>query len=203
VESAWLCVVLNRNLCIKGIEVVTQEVKRLTSDSFVDFHFVDDGYDGDCYSFVKCRLMGDYMERFRASHYVVSVLDSYDSPAYLGDEEVEQFVVDDSQDEINQLRYGDIVLVGGDGVYSGLKGVVVVSEQLHSQVLFRFHTLSLRRMVSNEELILTGNVFSHLKFPAVDISFLQQRGKHPIMKEEGGVSSGKSDRRSNREDKEE
>jgi hypothetical protein len=188
---------------MKGIEAATLEIKRLTSDSFVDFRLVDDGYEGDVYSFVKCRLMGNYMEKFRASHNVVSVLDSYDSPVYLSDSEVEQFLVDDSQEEIKQFRYGDAVLVGGEDVFSGLKGVVVKAERLRSEVLFRFHTLSLRKWLSNEELILVGNVFSHLKFPAKDISFLQQRDKHPVTKEARGVGSGKFDRHSNREGKEE
>jgi hypothetical protein len=193
VDSGWLCVVINKNLCVRGVEAVTQEIKRLAGDSFMDFRIVDDGYEGDSYSFIKCRLMGNYMEKFRGSPNVVSVLDSYDSPVYLGDEEVEQFIIDDSQDEVKQFVYGDMVLVGGEGPFSGLKGVVVGSEQLQSEVVFRFHTLSLRRWLLNEELILTGNVFSCLKLPVTDISFLQKRGKFPVM-EKRGVSSGKPNR---------
>ena len=199
-ESRWLCVVISKNLCGRGFEAAQHELARLVGDCFVDFRMVDDGFDGDCYSFLKCRLdMGNFMEGLRLSANVMSVLDTYDSPSYLSDEEIEQFIVDDDDEVVQQLRYGDTVQVGGDGTFSGLKGVVTLAGLGESQVLFRFHTVTLRRWLKNEELILTGNVFSRLKLPVTDSSLLKCRsGKCPVV-EERGVSTGKSNRLSHRE----
>ncbi len=186
-EAAWLCVVLSRSLCEKGADVVRHEIKRMTSDAFVDFHLVDDGFESDCYSFVKCKKgMGNYMEKFRASRHVMSVLDSYDSPTYLSDYEVRSFIKDEQRKEIRLFSYGDMVLVEGEGVFSKLNGVVVRPGDERSLVLFRFHTVSMREWLSNDELIRLGSVFDKLKFPV--LSDVANR-KFPVIKEADSVSS--------------
>lgn len=196
-NTAWLCVVLNRNLCKKGIDIVTSEIKRLASESFVDFHLVEDEYGGDNYSFVKCSLTGDYMERFRASFNIVSVLDSYDCPVYLSDEEVEQFIESGKVENAQYFYYGDMVTIEGEGVFSGLKGVVIDATTKHSLVTFRFHTVSLQSWIENEDLVPNGTVFSHLKLPVTNPDFLVRRNKYPIIREEKSVSPGEPYRDSN------
>lgn len=195
-EAAWLCVVLSRSLCEKGIDVVRHEIKRMTGDSFVDFHLVDDGFESDCYSFVKCRKMGNYLEKFRASRHVVSVLDSYDSPAYLSDDEVGAFIHDEQKKETGKFSFGDMVLVEGDGIFSKLKGVVVGMSDERSLVLFQFHTVSMREWLSNDELVNQGSVFTKIKFPVIT-----SKRKFPVIKESGDVNSCKRNRSSDREDK--
>jgi len=173
-------------------------MKRIAGDAYLDFCFVDDGYDEDRYSFLKCRTDMNVMERLRASHQIISVLDSYDNPVYLQDHEVRQFINDGKDKERKRFAYGDSVTVGGEGVFSGLQGVVIALQSRHSLVAFRFHTLSVEEWIANEELTKTGNVFSYLKFPVTNKSFLKRQTKYPIT-EEKDVGPGQPDRQSNRE----
>ena len=200
VSEGWLCIVLSKSLCMRGAKVALKEVKRLAGDSYIDFRVVDVGFDGDCYAFVKCRihLGSKYLENFRASHYVISVLSSYDSPTYLPDDEVEGFVVLEDE-EVPCLSYGDAVMVGGDGVFSGLNGVVIFHGCEECCVMFRFHTVTIRQWITNSELSKTGSVFERLKLPVSDATLIRPNKKYPVRKM-GRVSTGKLDRLSNRED---
>src|SRR5690606_22276715 len=105
-----------------------------------------------------------YLENFRNSPYITSVLSSYDSPTYLPDSEVDGFVVTEEED-VPCLSYGDSVLVGGSGVFSGLNGIVILHGCEESCVMFRFHTVTVRQWISNIDLSKTGNVFEKLKLP--------------------------------------
>lgn len=181
-DSAWLCVVLNKNLCTKGADYAFKEMKRLTGDSFVDFKMVDDGFDNDCYSFIKCSTNTDsFMNDFRKNSNIVTVLDSYDKPTLLSDDEVLSFINDGEKEELG-TKYGDMVLVEGSGHYSGLHGVVIDGGTVESEVLFRFHTITKRKILKNEELNLIGNVFKRLKIPVTNVILMEGRIKFPVIK---------------------
>ena len=196
-ESAWFCVVLHRNLCSQGVKAARDEMWRLAGDAFLDFHLVDDGYDGDPYAFVKCRPDLLDMDGFRTSSRVLAVLDSYGSPTFLKDDEVYGFVVED-EPEAQCLDYGDTVL-SLEGPYSGLHGVVSLPGCVICLVLFRFHTISKREWIGNEAMVRTGNVFSRLKVPVLSDRLFLQEKKYPVQ-ESDLVYSGQSDRQSNRAD---
>jgi hypothetical protein len=176
---------LSKSLCTKGAEFAEREMRRLMGDSFEDFRMVDDGFEGDCYAFVRCHResLENYMGAFRKSSVVVAVLESYDNPTFLSDSEVLGFA--DEEDEENfGTRYGDMVLVSGGGHYSGLHGVVVEEGLRESEVLFRFHTVIRREILSNEELILEGNVFTKFKVPVTNVALVELNGKFPLVMEE-------------------
>ena len=194
-DSAWLCVVIGKNLCGKGMDVATREVARMTGDAFLDFQMVQDEFDGDSYAFVKCRTGTlDHIERYRRSSNVVAVLESYDNPSYLTDDEVSGFV---SREEPGreELRYGDMVMVGGEGVYSKMNGVVTLAGAGEAQVMFRFHTVTRREWIPEDELIVNGNVFSRLKLPVSSDRLVRgEKGKCPVVKEASDVDTSKRDR---------
>jgi len=186
VDSCWICIVLNKNLCAKGYDKALNEVQTLAGESFVDFRITaDDDFEGDCYAFVKCLKSMD-MSPFRKSSNIVAVLDSYDNPTFLTDDEVKGFTdVEDDDDNIC-TKYGDMVEVIGDGHFSGLYGVVVEGGCDDSLVLFRFHTVTKKEKVNNDELIVFQNVFKKLKIPIKNIKFKKGRdGKFPIIRKEG------------------
>jgi len=189
VEKAWICIILSGNLQSQGIVAARDEVQRLAGDAFLDFRLVDDDYDGDCYAFVKCNLELLNLEKFRQSKRILNVLASYDNPAYLGDDEVYGFVVEDEEPMVC-LDYGDLVLVTGDGPYSNIRGIVVMAGCEESLVLFRFHTISIRRWILNTELQQYANVFSWLKFPVTDDRFFMEDSKYPVLEEIGIGSTG-------------
>jgi len=193
VDCSWICVVLNKNLYARGIEVATQEIRRLAGESFIDFRMVDDGFDGDCYSFLKCRKDVS-MEGFRKCPHVVSVLDSYDNPTFLGDDEVQSFIQEEEHDALC-TRYGDMVIVEGESPFAGLSGVVIKEQPEESLVLFRFHTITKRKWLRNDELIVTGNVFKYLKLPVTNLRLQKGHGKSPVITERTkGVNTGECDR---------
>jgi hypothetical protein len=173
-------------------------MSKLMGSSFCDFRMPDDGVGDYCYAFIKCSLEEGYMEKLRRSPHVLMVLESYDSPTFLGDDEVENFIVVEDEVEAPCLAYGDEVKVGGDSPYVGLCGIAVFAGCEATQVLFRFHTISRRIWLPNRVLRKTGNVFSRLKFPVADVEdFLRKlERKHPVS-EDDNADSKKSDRDSN------
>lgn len=187
VDQGWLCVVVSKNLRGKEEDVVTREIAGLAGDHFVDFGIADDDFDGDFYAFVKC-AEGVAMDPFRKAPSVVTVLESYENPVFLGDAEVEGFL--SREPEVSSVRHGDAVSVGGDGVFSKLNGVVVLAGRSKSMVMFRFHTVTKREWIPNDELIVTGNVFSRLKLPVCDATLFQAGGRFPVVTEEGDVDKG-------------
>jgi hypothetical protein len=176
---------LNKNLCAKGDEKALKEVQTLAGESFIDFRINNDGFDGDCYAFLKCLKSID-MGPFRKSSYVVAVLDSYDNPTFLTDSEVTDFTdVEDDEEKIF-TQYGDMVEVTGNGYFSGLHGVVVEGGCENSLVIFRFHTVTKKERISNDDLIVFQNAFKKLKIPVKNIKLKKGRdGKYPIIYEEG------------------
>ena len=198
-SSVWFCVVLNKNFCARGVQEVSLEIARMAGEAFVDFRMEEDGFDGDCYSFLKCELeAGDFMEGLRRSPGVVTVLDSYDNPSYLSEEEVYAFTEVKEKPPLF-ARYGDTVAVGGEGPFCGLKGVVVTPGVEKSRVIFRFHTVTRKEWVKNDEIVLIGNVFFHLKVPVENNRFSEYRErKCPVLKEKSKrVNTGKRRRTSN------
>lgn len=186
-NQGWLCVVVNKNLRGKGEDVVTREIAGLAGDAFIKLRVADDEFDGDFYAFVNCDT-GVSMEPFRKASSIVAVLESYDNPAFLGDDEVADFLR--REPEVTGVRHGDMVSVGGEGVFSKLNGVVMLAGSAESLVMFRFHMVTKREWVPNEELVVTGNVFSRLKLPVRDARLFQAGGKFPVIMEDGDVDKG-------------
>lgn len=181
-KIAWLCIIMSKSICSHGVEAVKTEVRRLAGDSYVDFCLVDDGFGEDCYAFVKCRVMGTFLDEFRRSPYVVSVLSSYDNPTYLEEDEVKKFITIE-EEAPTCLSYGDMVEVNSEGVYGGLHGVTVFGGCEESQVLFRFHTVTRRVWLNNKDLKRVGSVFSYLKFPVLSDTFSRVERKYPVLEE--------------------
>lgn len=176
-SEKWICVVVSKSLCSGGEDAVRREIKALAGEYYIDFR-MEEGFDGDAYAFLKF-VVGMPFKKFRKSSGIVAVLESYDNPSYLTDEEVLGFV--ERNDEVSGTKYGDIVMVGGDGVYSGLYGVVSVPGIDSSEVVFKFHTVSRREVLGNDELEVLGNVFSRLKIPVVGGIVKSESCKFPIL----------------------
>jgi hypothetical protein len=193
-KTAWLCIILNRRLYKKGIEACKNEMQRLMGNSFIDLQIVDDGFEEECYAFIKCDISGNYMEKLRYSSYVDKVLASYDSPTYLQDEEVKKFVTVEEK-ELECFQYGDIVKIEGESAYVGLNGVIVLVADLKSQVLFRFHTMSQKMWFENNDLKKNGSIFTYINLP-IDCTII----KHPVSEGKYIVNPSESDRGTHRPD---
>lgn len=184
-DSCWICIVLNKNLCTKGDEKVLKEVQTLAGESFIDFRINNDGFDGDSYAFLKCLKSID-MGPLRKSSNIVAVLDSYDNPTFLTDREVTDFTDVEEEEEKIYTQYGDMVEVIGNGYYAGLHGVVIEGGCDSSLIIFKFHTVTKKEKISNDDLVVFQNAFNKLKIPVKNIKVKEGRdGKYPIIYEEG------------------
>jgi hypothetical protein len=162
-NKAWLCLILCRALCSQGELAARKEVAKLAGDSFVDFKLTDDGFEGECYAFLRCVPELLPMSNFRSSNRVIGVLDSYSNPKFLTDKDVQDFIkVPEKQSQT--FKFGDTVLVL-DGRMAKLYGIVVGSAGNSSLVLFRFHITTREEWIDNNDLSLTGTAFSVFKFP--------------------------------------
>lgn len=161
VKPSWLCVVIVRKLRSKGGETTRQEMERIAGVKFDDFCIRDDGLGDDCYAFLKCSGTLD-MDGLRRHPGVVTVLESYDNPSYLTDQEVDDFLSSGTP-SVSATNEGDAVSVMGEGTYAGLYGVVVSGGEKESEVMFRFHTVTRYEWLSNKELIVGENILSRLK----------------------------------------
>ena len=65
---------------------------------------------------------------------------------------------------------------------------------MNSEVFFRLHTVTRREWIKNDELVITGNVFSRIKLPVIGLS----RKKCPVVKEDKCVDTGEFDRAADR-----
>lgn len=187
VNQGWLCVVVSKNLRGKEEDVVTREIAGLAGDFFQDFAMADDEFDGDFYAFVKVAA-GMPMDAFRKAPSVAAVLESYDNPAFLADAEVANFLRREPKHK--GVGNGDMVSVGGDGVFSKLNGVVMLAGRWKSLVMFRFHMVTRREWIPNDELIVTGNAFSRLKLPVRDATMFEAEGRFPVIREDDDVDKG-------------
>lgn len=158
--ASWLCVVIARKLCGKGEEATRHEIERVMGTSVNDFRMRDDGLGDDCYVFVKCKDAN--IDGLRRDPNVVTVLESYDNPSWLSDDEVNGFFASEAP-KTPVTTDGDAVVVTGDGVYAGLHGVVVSGAEQESEVMFRFHTVTKYETISNDKLIVGENILSRLK----------------------------------------
>ena len=161
VESLWLCVVIAKKLCGKGVDAAREEVGRIVGCELEGFRLRDDDLGDDCYAFLKCPQPPN-MDGLRRSPSVITVLDSYDNPSYLTQKEVDDFLDGDASD-CPVTHEGDAVKVRGDGTYAGLHGIVVTGGSEESEVVFRLHTVTKCECLSNEDLIVGENVLPYLK----------------------------------------
>lgn len=181
-NDAWLCVVLRKRLCRQGEEIVAREMKSIFGADLQDVHLVvEDEMDEESYCFIKCSHPGNYIEELRRSRSIVNVLAHYDSPSYLSDEEVNQFIAQ-GEAQSQCPVYGDMVFVTKEIPYDGLYGVVVEPDYERSRIMFRLHTTRTSAWLHNENLHRTGSVFDCVKFPFETGNFISGESEDDVSK---------------------
>jgi hypothetical protein len=127
-------------------------------------------YDGseETYTFVKCRDYHSHLNRLRHSPAIKTVLTSFDSPCFLSDVEVKDFI--DSANPVvdtREFHAGDVVQIK-NGFLSNLVGLIIkpVGKSSYS-VAFSFHIRKFRHHISAKDLTLVGNIFKVVRSPVV------------------------------------
>ncbi len=173
--AEWLCMLVASSLCNRGAEAVEEELSSVLDRSIRGVHFVEGSVDGEQYCLVRCGDISDCMESLRSSNWVHSVLESFDHPKYLTEEEIADFITK-PEEPCPLMRYGDTVLVVGDDTFNNLYGIVMFGGPEECQVMFKFHIAVVRKWMSNRMLTRTGNVFDYFKRPVTNqAAFLNRR----------------------------
>jgi transcription antitermination factor NusG len=162
VDKRWFCFLVNLNFLRRKSRSVEKEIRKAFGVDFLDFAITPDvSKSEDVYAFVKCKSYHNHKEGIRNCIAIKSVLASIDSPCFLSDDEVKQFV-DSAAVTLSDERFkvGDIVEVT-NGMYKGLHGIVieVQKKQVYS-VLFSFHIRRFQEVIRAQDLELSCNVLS-------------------------------------------
>jgi hypothetical protein len=146
---------------------VEDEMVKVFGEDFISFAMACDCTD-EVYAFVKCREYYGHIDRLRHSPAIKSVLSSFDSPCFLSDIEVSNFIESTKpKASVSIFRPGDVVKVTG-GPLSNLFGIVVrEAGGGRYAVAFRFHTRKFREHILGEHLTLEENLFNFVRQPVV------------------------------------
>lgn len=157
-----------------SVESVRRHLAGLFGDDLIDFVVVgdwisDDSVEscGDSYVFIKTCNYHSHVKALRASRMVSGVLDSYDAPIYVDEQDVVVFREKMAVERMDPLtfHFGDVVKVR-EGYLKGLHGVVCdPTTHKTCNVLFKFFTRSILQKLSVKNIELKGSVFDHIKFP--------------------------------------
>lgn len=178
-EAKWICISVDPQ-CSKGNGVrttVEKELNNIFGKDLIDVVFVGSYLSNEYYEmqvenyiFVKCLNYYNHIEKLKQSSIIFGVLDSYDHPSYVGENEVYQFratVKRKTTDSNITLSVGDKVEVR-EGYLKDLNGVVVkIISSNKCKVFFKFYTRSFVEIIWRSNLIYSGSIFEHIKFPVV------------------------------------
>jgi transcription antitermination factor NusG len=130
------------------------------------------------YVFVKCSDYFAHIPHLKACKAVYGVLESYDSPSFIPEEQVLEFnkVVTDKHSPFS-LKVGDVVRVR-KGHFANLLGLVVqvLPGQLYV-VLFKLFTKVVTEKMRRNNLKYEKSIFDEVKFPVVQTTKRNRKGK--------------------------
>ena len=165
-NSSWVCLLVNHNFLRRRNSSVEQEMRDSFEGDFIDFDMAYDGSE-ETYAFVKCLDYHSHINRLRHSPAIKSVLSSFDSPCFLSDSEVKDFIVSATPKiETGEFKTGDVVLVK-KGVFANLVGIVLkpAKKKSHYSIAFKFHIRHFHESIPASDLHFVDNIFRVIRVP--------------------------------------
>jgi transcription antitermination factor NusG len=160
-RDGWVCFLVNQNFLRRGIAAVREDTERVFGDDFLGFELVDTDQE-EVYAFAKCADYLSHLSSIRGSPAIKGVLPSFDSPFYLSDKEVRDFVNSSKPAPPSHLKRGDIVAVKA-GYLKNLTGIVVKGlSRGEYMVVFRLFMKRFWEELPASHLERTGNLFDML-----------------------------------------
>lgn len=176
-EPRWVCLSLNQNAIREGdlLERIKREMQSIFKNDLHEMVVMCDKLSKEIfemnvenYLFVKVANYFDHLKELKDNTLIFGVLDTYESPAYIPEEEVSKFR-DSMKHKFNvdDLKLGDVVTIK-EGYLKNLKGVVMhLLKNGRYKVLFKFHTYSFVEIMYRKNLVYLSNIF--------DIEHIRQR----------------------------
>ena len=195
----WVCLAISSAFHHGNKDAAAREIQNIFGDSLVEARIVRDNFmeqSGEYFMLVKCSDYHSHIDQLRDSPAVLRVVQSYNEPSFLTEEEVDGFSQSvNAEPPPVEFIYGDIVQVQAIvspknfQYLSGLYGMVVEPMLLRNRVsvFFRFETYCFSKSISSTSLRFAGNVFENMKVPpfkgAMRRSTLFWKTKRPMAKE--------------------
>jgi hypothetical protein len=177
-EGSWLCLAIDiQFIRMKGmLPLLQSEVHRIFGDDFLDMVVIgeklcEDHFEmlAENYIFVKCANYDEHIDELKRSKIVIGVLDNYDRPNFISEEEILTFQKRIERDKKYGVLYvGDVVKVR-EGYLKNLKGVVVkVINDNYYDVMFKLHTRTFSEEMTRKNLEFEKNIFDKIKIPVIE-----------------------------------
>jgi hypothetical protein len=168
-DGSWLCIIVNSSYCRGSCEALERSICGVVGEDFIELRVLpDENYVEDAYAFLKCHNFPEHVQNLRKVNAIRTVLDSYASPRYLMEEEVEGlFKKETPKGSDSILIYGDVVRIT-EGYLNGLTGIIYErDEEGLYRVCFKLHTRSFIDILPRSILDYESNLFDELKFPVL------------------------------------
>jgi len=158
--SKWICVKINLRNC-KRSNPVSQIESTFSSIFGSDLHevlftgdYLDEYYfslTSENYVFVHCDNYDKHVLKLKRSKLVHSVLNTYDDPSFVSEDEIAQFKEGMNTERENRIDKRDVVRVK-DGYMKDLIGVVIGKEDGLMKVIFQLFTISFADLFHEDNL---------------------------------------------------
>jgi hypothetical protein len=199
-RPVWVCLLVNHNFLRRRGSSVEQEMRSAFEGDFIDFAMTFDGSE-ETYAFVKCSDYHRHVTRLRHSPAIKTVLASFDSPCFVSESEVRDFIESANPPvRSGEFRVGDVVRVV-NGCLANLAGLVVKEMGKNCYlVAFRFHIRRFRQRILAKDLTLVGNIFKMVRSPVT--SEMSKRRQTPTRDVEKTGNEHRQNRTTHRKRKE-
>lgn len=168
-EPRWVCISIDIQYLKgnKSVDAIKSELTNIFGKDLCDVVIIADKLSEENYEmqlenylFVKVRNYFTYIDKLRDNDMVFGVLDSYENPSFLTDEEVHKFKnsMQVKFSSVEQLQEGDIVTVK-EGYLKNLKGVIIKRLANNKcKVMFKLYTKSFTKTMFRSNLVLENNI---------------------------------------------
>jgi hypothetical protein len=167
----WVCLTINAAFKHGKIPVVENEIRKIFGSDLRDIQTVRNEAliaSGGYYCLVLCSDYFAHVSDLKLLVPDICVIDSVDSPRWLTNREVKDFVQSSDLSKATPIvRNGDIVLVS-EGYLQNLYGLVCGTSGTKGQrcrISFKTHLRTFTETVAAKSLKIVGNFFQKKKFP--------------------------------------
>lgn len=168
-EPRWVCISIDIQYLKgnKSVDSIKSELTNIFDKDLCDVVIIADKLSEENYEmqlenylFVKVKNYFAYIDKLRDNEMVFGVLDTYENPSFLTDEEVHKFKnsMQIKFNSVEQLQEGDIITVK-EGYLKNLKGVIIKRLANNKcKVMFKLYTKSFAKTMFRSNLVLENNI---------------------------------------------
>ena len=156
----WICVVTNGSIGSQSLPSFEASIRNVFGSDLLRVCLIGETGSGeeDSYVLINCLDYNSHSEALRCNKRISKVLESFDNPRILSDEDVKG-LVEKAPEPSREFIPGDVVKITS-GCMSGLTGIVTRQKsKKRYHVFFRFHTRSFQKIILSSSMEFKFNLF--------------------------------------------